>query len=594
MKKFLSYLFSAIMVLSLLMYPNHEAYAANVSLGLSASSIKIGDNVTVSVTVPENVTATIDLTFSTDVLSFVSASTDVGTNGGTVTINLGKLSMANSNTVSVTLKAATSGTASLNASVISAVDDNTVEDVALGGASASVTVSNQTTDTGANNQEGTGNNGGETQQKSGDNSLSSLKLSNGTLSPSFKYNVTKYTATVEYDVTKVVVSAKASSAKATIESVTGDGNVDLKVGENTIQVVVKAENGVKATYTVVVTRKAESDTPNPSESESESTSESTTPEANEVFQWNGEQLEAAPEIPKDSVPTDFESSTVVVKGQQMQALSFTRGDLKLIYLNNTNNAGSFYVYDEVQEIIYPFIKIEAERSYVMVLLPNEEMEPVPEGFETCTFSMEGKGLVNAYQFKGVGADVENEESEVSPEDAEVWNLFVPEIYQAAQPQATEFYLLYCMNDAGEKGWYMYDAVEGTVQRYLASAFSVQTSGDTAVEEEGQEAYAQLEKELKTAKTTQYIIIGIAAAIVVILIIIIVVLVIRNRSDEDDFFDEYEDVEAGYEDEQDAEDMIEKISKGLEETAEVIADTKDEKSNTRDDSDADDLEFIEFE
>ena len=580
MKRFLSYFFSVVMVLSLLMYPNQEAYAANVSLGVSASSVNIGENVTVSVTVPENITATVDLTFSTEVLSFVSASTDVGTNGGTVTINLGKMSMANSNSVTVTFKAATSGTASLNASVISAVDNDTVEDVALSGASASVTVANQTTDT-------SDSEGGDTveEPKSGDNSLSSLKLSNGTLSPSFKYNVTKYTATVEYDVTKVVVSAKASSAKATIESVTGDGTVDLKVGENTIQVVVKAENGVKATYTIVVTRKAESDTPEPSESESESTSDTQAPEVNEVLQWNGEQLSVAPEIPEDIVPTDFEETTVVVKGQQMQALSFVRGDLKLLYLNNTNDAGSLYVYDEVQETIYPFIKIDSERSYVMVLLPNEAVEPAPEGFEACTFSMEGKGLVTAYQLKDVETEVE--------EDETAWSLFVPETYCAAEPQVSEFYLLYCMNDAGEKGWYMYDAVEGTFQRYLASAFSVQTSGTVSDDKDVSEEYAQLEEELKAAKTTQYIIIGVAAAVVVILIIIIVVLVIRNRSEEEDFFDEYEDVE--YEDEEDTEDMIEKISKGLEETSEVIKNTIKEESGAEESvDDSDDLEFIEFE
>lgn len=563
MKKFLSYFFSVVMVLSLLMYPNHEAYAANVSLGVSASTVNIGETVKVSVTVPDNVTATVDLSFSTNVLSFVSASTDVGNNGGTVTINVGKMSMANSNTVSVTFKAKTSGTASLNASVISAVDNNTVEDVALSGASATVTVANQTTGTG----EAAGGGGGEVvEQKSGDNSLSTLKLSSGALSPSFKPNTTKYTATVDYSVTKVVVSAKTSNAKAVIESVTGDGTVDLKVGQNTIQVVVRAENGVKATYTIVVTREEEAkvEAPEPSESQSESTSETQMPEVSEVLQWNGEQLQMATEIPADAVPVDFENSSVAVKGQQMQALSFTRADLKLLYLNNTNNAGSLYVYDEAQEVVYPFIKIASERSYVMVLLPNEEVEAVPEGFEACTFSIEGKGIVTAYQFIN------------------------------AESQAGEFYLLYCMNHAGEKGWYMYDVVEGTVQRYQASAFSVQTSGEV----EENDGYAQLEEELKAAKTTQYIIIGVAAAIIVVLIIIIVVLVIKNRSEDEDFFDEYEEVEDEYE--EDSEDMIEQISKGLEETSEGIINTMKENADEEKsvekkvDDDSDDLEFIEFE
>ena len=37
------------------------------------------------------------------------------------------------------------------------------------------------------------------------------------------------------------------------ESVTGNGTVNLKVGENTITVVVRAENGVKKTVVTTVT-----------------------------------------------------------------------------------------------------------------------------------------------------------------------------------------------------------------------------------------------------------------------------------------------------------------------------------------------------
>ena len=42
---------------------------------------------------------------------------------------------------------------------------------------------------------------------------------------------------------------------------TDNGTVNLKVGENTIKIVVRAENGVKETYTIVVTRKEQESTP---------------------------------------------------------------------------------------------------------------------------------------------------------------------------------------------------------------------------------------------------------------------------------------------------------------------------------------------
>ena len=387
MKKMRKLTLSLLIILSLLMIPNYEAQAANVSLSVSASTVNIGDTVKVTVSVPDGTTATVDLTEWSNVLSFSSASVDVGTNGGTIIINLGKMSMANSNSVTITFKANTSGTANIKATVESAVDNNTVEEVALGGASTTIKVENKTTDP--------GNSGGTTEpQKSADNSLSSLKLSNATLSPSFKKSTTKYTATVAYDVTKVVVSAKTSNNKAVIESVTDDGTVNLKVGENTIKIVVRAENGVKATYTIVVTRKAQESTPvTPPEVDTPPTSEITPPEVNEMLQWNGEQLQPVETIPQESIPANFESTLLVVNGQQLQGLTFTKGDLKVLYLNNTNGAGSLYVYDDAQQTIYPFIKLISEKGHVIVLLPDEQNAPAPEGFENCTFSIEGKGLV---------------------------------------------------------------------------------------------------------------------------------------------------------------------------------------------------------
>ena len=498
---------SLLIILSLLMIPNYEAQAANVSLSVSASTVNIGDTVKVTVSVPDGTTATVDLTEWSNVLSFSSASVDVGTNGGTITINLGKMSMANSNSVTITFKANTSGTANIKATVESAVDNNTVEDVALGGASTTIKVENKTTDP--------GNSGGTTEpQKSADNSLSSLKLSNATLSPSFKKSTTKYTATVAYDVTKVVVSAKTSNNKAVIESVTDDGTVNLKVGENTIKIVVRAENGVKATYTIVVTRKAQESTPvTPPEVDTPPTSEITPPEVNEMLQWNGEQLQPVETIPQESIPANFESTLLVVNGQQLQGLTFTKGDLKVLYLNNTNGAGSLYVYDEAQQTIYPFIKLISEKGHVIVLLPDEQNAPAPEGFENCTFSIEGKGLVSAYQLK---EDIASEESKVNIRD---------------------FYLIYCMNDAGEKGWYMYDSIEGTYQRYIPIVPSVQTGSDDVVDTDLESKYTALEKELNTAKMTQYIILAIAAAVIFILLIVIIVLAVKGRKKKDDSFED---------------------------------------------------------
>ena len=87
---------------------------------------------------------------------------------------------------------------------------------------------------------------------SADNSLEVLSLSAGTLSPDFTGKTVQYTATVPNDVTSVTVTATPVNEFATVQSITGNDN--LQVGTNTIKVVVKAQNGALAQYTITLTR----------------------------------------------------------------------------------------------------------------------------------------------------------------------------------------------------------------------------------------------------------------------------------------------------------------------------------------------------
>uniref|UniRef100_UPI004055B9FE cadherin-like beta sandwich domain-containing protein n=1 Tax=Agathobacter sp. TaxID=2021311 RepID=UPI004055B9FE len=543
MKKIASFALACMMVLMVMAVPSYDVYAANLSLSVSSSSVKIGDTVKATVSVPSGITATVDVYFPTNLFEFVSATGTTNVNGGTVATTLGD---PFSSSITVTLKAKTSGTATISAASIKAGDNNNVDadgnpaSVSLGGASASVSIANQTVtqpETPGNSEtQGPGNNesnGGGTAEtpKSGDNSLSSLKLSAGTLSPSFKYNVTKYTASVDYDVTKVVVSAKASNAKATIESVTGNGNVSLKVGENTIQIVVKAENGVKATYTIVVTRKAQETVPsenpdepqdepqdNPQNSEnSESSENSEQPQETETqpqetesqqeqgFEYNGQKLNIIEEIPSDAVPADFKAETITIDGKETAGVRFSKGNLTALYLANEAGYGSFYIYDEKEQSIYPFIKLTSEKNYVIVLRPDDAS--APSGFLPCTLSIEGKGTVLAYRY----AEAETEETS---------GLFEAETYYAAEPKISDFYLIYCMNGNGEYGWYQYDSVEGTFQRYIGTVTPAdvpalgQAQGDTA--------------EIKALKNRQKIMLGISVIVILALVAAVISLVVSKR------------------------------------------------------------------
>ena len=91
---------------------------------------------------------------------------------------------------------------------------------------------------------------------SSDASLSSLSVTGGTLDPAFSPAVTNYTATVPFGSNSVDVSATTSDANASF-MINGSNNatVALAVGDNTISIVVTAENGTTTrTYIIVITR----------------------------------------------------------------------------------------------------------------------------------------------------------------------------------------------------------------------------------------------------------------------------------------------------------------------------------------------------
>lgn len=73
----------------------------------------------------------------------------------------------------------------------------------------------------------------------------------------FRSNTTSYSVTVPADTESVEVYAEAQDSNATIS---GTGTVNLQEGENTINVVVTAEDGTTKTYTIIITREAAENT----------------------------------------------------------------------------------------------------------------------------------------------------------------------------------------------------------------------------------------------------------------------------------------------------------------------------------------------
>ena len=501
MKKIVSGIMVLALALLLIAHPDNTVKAEGVSLGLSASTVNVGGSVTATVSCPSGYG--VDVILSVDNTAVLS--------GGNDTVVVIGDAAGQPNSASVTFSAVGAGTCTITATVRSAgdADGNPVD---FGGASAAVTVNNtaqQPTDTNTGNNTGsnTGSNtdgttdGSSTAQttQSSDNTLKSIVLSNGSLSPAFSPKTKNYTATVDNSVTSLSISATPTDQKAKVTSVSGNDN--LQVGENTITITVKAENGVTAKYTIVVTRR---DATDPENSEAQ--------EEKKSYEINGSNWGISTEITEEEVLQDFTLSSILIDNLEYPCLSFNNGSLDLIKMVSEDGLNTgFFVYDKDQGAIYPFAKISGEEHYVIILMPDAA--DVPSDYAEVTLAIEGKADVTAYQ----KAD-------------------------------DELYLVYCINDRGEKGWYQYDPVEETYIRYVAPVETVEQVV------EAQNPDTALQAEVANLKLERTIILAVCGIILVILLIIITALAIRVANSRKDVLRELEEEDS--EDELDEELFVE--------------------------------------
>ncbi len=500
MKKIVSGIMVLALALLLIVHPDNTVKAEGVSLGLSASTVNVGGSVTATVSCPSG--------YGVDVILSVD-NTGVLSGGNDTVVVIGDAA-GQPNSASVSFSAVGAGTCTITATVRSAgdADGNPVD---FGGASATVTVNNaaqQPTDTnGGNTGSNTGSNtdgttdGSSTAQttQSSDNTLKSIVLSNGSLSPAFSPKTKNYTATVDNSVTSLSISATPTDQTAKVTSVSGNDN--LQVGENTITITVKAENGVTATYTIVVTRR---DATDPENSEAQ--------EEKKSYEINGSNWGISTEITEEEVLQDFTLSSILIDNLEYPCLNFNNGSLDLIKMVSEDGLNTgFFVYDKDQGAIYPFAKISGEEHYVIILMPDAA--DVPSDYAEVTLAIEGKADVTAYQ----KAD-------------------------------DELYLVYCINDRGEKGWYQYDPVEETYIRYVAPVETVEQVV------EAQNPDTALQAEVANLKLERTIILAVCGIILVILLIIIIALAIRVANSRKDVLRELEEEDS--EDELDEELFVE--------------------------------------
>lgn len=329
-------------VFALLLCMTQSVFAAGISVTAGQSSVKVGNTVAFTITVPPNTQAWTYQVAWSDNLTYVSGDTEpMGFEG-------------NSTRNQLIFKANGEGTGKVWIAGGSYSIDRQPYD-ASGSATVSIVSASQPSQ---GYDHGDFDDDPPTPSKSSNNALASLTVSAGELAPAFDPTITDYTLSLPLRTNKITFTATPSDSKATVQ---GDGEVALRSGENKVAVVVTAEDGSAKTYNITV---------------------KVAREPTVFFSLNGESLGVMQDTDGVTPPAGFSPTTVPYSGEELPAWTNAAGQMLLYLVNQDTLAAGFYLYDEAEGVQSPYLPIvDGATTYVYTGVPAEK-ESIP-GLTLC-------------------------------------------------------------------------------------------------------------------------------------------------------------------------------------------------------------------
>ena len=329
-------------VFALLLCMTQSVFAASISVTAGQSSVKVGNTVAFTITVPPKTQAWTYQVAWSDNLTYVSGDTEpMGFEG-------------NSTRNQLIFKANGEGTGKVWIAGGSYSIDRQPYD-ASGSATVSIVSASQPSQ---GYDHGDFDDDPPTPSKSSNNALASLTVSAGELAPAFDPTITDYTLSLPLRTNKITFTATPSDSKATVQ---GDGEVALRSGENKVAVVVTAEDGSAKTYNITV---------------------KVAREPTVFFSLNGESLGVMQDTDGVTPPAGFSPTTVPYSGEELPAWTNAAGQMLLYLVNQDTLAAGFYLYDEAEGVQSPYLPIVCgATTYVYTGVPAEK-ESIP-GLTLC-------------------------------------------------------------------------------------------------------------------------------------------------------------------------------------------------------------------
>ena len=219
------------------------------------------------------------------------------------------------------------------------------------------------------------------------------------------------------------------------------------------------------------------------------------------------------------MPALFHKTTTIYEGQTVEAASFDMADLTLLYVtDNTGENGNFNIYDPATGSLQDFKMIQGIENRYIIIMNAPDSVQAPNGFTKAALQWDGLTL-EAYAVNAVDSTVI---TDVPP---------------------TDFFLLYAMSSEGISGWYLYDQVGGTYQRYLPivneSAVTTEEEGGFLSSIFGDKGDSD-GKDYQAVAFRRLIIIGVMAVVMIVMFIFLLNFFLKLRDYQSyDYIDEAE-------------------------------------------------------